>query len=55
MSVNFLKKLFGDTSAKELKRIEPIVNAIEGYAESYAKMSDEELKQMPNNAITKSK
>ena len=44
MALNFLKKLFGDTSEKEIKKLEPIINAIEGYAESYAKMSDEELK-----------
>lgn len=44
MAAGFLKKLFGDTSAKEIKKIDHIINAIEGYAESYAKMSDDELK-----------
>ncbi|MBR6555723.1 MAG: preprotein translocase subunit SecA, partial [Clostridia bacterium] len=40
---SFLKKLFGDTSAKELKRIEPIVKKIEALADEYAALSDEEL------------
>ena len=40
---SFLKKLFGDTSAKELKRIEPIVKRIEALADEYAALSDEAL------------
>ena len=40
---SFLKKLFGDTSTKELKRIEPIVKQIEALADEYAALSDEAL------------
>ncbi len=40
---SFLKKLFGDTSTKELKRIEPIVKQIEALADEYAALSDEQL------------
>ena len=40
---SFLRKLFGDTSAKELKRIEPIVKKIEALADEYAALSDEAL------------
>ena len=40
---SFLKKLFGDTSTKELKRIEPIVKQIEALADEYAALTDEQL------------
>ena len=38
------QKLFGTHSEHELKRIYPIADKIEGYSESYSKLSDEELK-----------
>ena len=38
------QKLFGTHSEHELKRIYPIADKIEGYRESYSKLSDEELK-----------
>ena len=40
---SFLKKLFGDTSTKELKRIDPIVKQIEALADEYAALTDAEL------------
>lgn len=43
MANAFLKTLFGDTSIKELKKIEPIVNEIEALADEYAALSDAEL------------
>ncbi len=44
MANSFLKKLFGDTSSRELKKIEPQVRAIEALAEKYEKMTDAELR-----------
>ena len=41
--MSFLKKLFGDSSAKELKKIEPIIQKIESLAEHYRSLSDSEL------------
>ena len=38
------QKLFGTHSEHELKRIYPIADKIEGYRESYGRLSDEELK-----------
>ncbi len=38
------QKLFGTHSEHELKRIYPIADKIEGYKESYGRLSDEELK-----------
>ena len=32
MALGFLRKLFGDTSEKEIKKIEPMVKAIEQLA-----------------------
>ncbi len=43
MASNFLKKLFGDTSQKEIKRIMPLVEKIESLEESYKALSDEQL------------
>ncbi|MBM6927318.1 preprotein translocase subunit SecA [Pseudoflavonifractor phocaeensis] len=42
--MGLLKKLFGTSSAKELKAIKPIVDKIEALDESYSKLTDEELK-----------
>ena len=43
MASNFLKKLFGDTSTKEIKKIMPLVEKIESLEEEYKALSDEEL------------
>ncbi len=43
MANKLLKKLFGDTSAKEIKKIMPLVEKIEGLEQEYAALSDEEL------------
>lgn len=42
--VSLLKKLFGTTSEKEIKRIMPTVNAVEALADKYADMTDAELR-----------
>ncbi|MBR2716183.1 MAG: preprotein translocase subunit SecA [Oscillospiraceae bacterium] len=39
----FLQKIFGSHSDRELKKIKPIVDKIESYAEEYRALSDEEL------------
>ncbi len=41
--MSLLKKLFGTSSAKEIKKITPLVNAVEGLADQYADLSDAEL------------
>jgi len=43
MASNFLKKLFGDTSQKEIKKIMPLVTKIESLEEEYKALSDSEL------------
>jgi len=43
MASSFLKRLFGDTSTKELRKIEPIINQIEALADQYANLTDAEL------------
>ncbi len=43
--VGFLKKLFGDYSEKEIKKIKPIIQKIESLAPKYENMSDDELKE----------
>ncbi len=43
MASNFLKKLFGDTSTKEIKRIMPLVEKIESLEEEYKALTDEQL------------
>ncbi|WP_297199002.1 preprotein translocase subunit SecA [uncultured Flavonifractor sp.] len=42
--MGLLKKLFGSSSAKELKAIKPIVDKIEALDEPYSKLTDEQLK-----------
>ena len=42
--MGLLKKLFGTSSAKELKAIKPIVDRIEALDEPYSKLTDEQLK-----------
>ncbi len=42
--MGLITKIFGTHSQHELKKIEPIVNAIEALADKYASMSDDELK-----------
>ena len=41
--MSLLNKLFGTNSAKEIKKITPLVNAVENLADRYADMTDEEL------------
>ena len=40
----FLEKLFGSYGDKEIKRLWPMVDAIEGYEQEYASLSDAQLK-----------
>ena len=42
--MGFLKKLFGDYSSKEIKRIQPLVKKVLSYEEEYAALSDSELR-----------
>ena len=42
--MNILTKLFGSYSKKELKRIEPLKEAVLALDDKYTKMSDDELK-----------
>ena len=42
--MNFFEKIFGSYSAKEIKRITPIVEKIESYEDQYSDLTDEELK-----------
>ena len=42
--MGFLKKLFGDYSTKEIKRVQPLVKKVLSYDEEYAKLSDSELR-----------
>ena len=42
--MGFLKKLFGDYSAKEIKRVKPLVQKVLSYEEDFAKLTDTELK-----------
>ena len=44
MASSFLKRLFGDSSTKELKKIEPLVKAVEALEDQYSALSDEALK-----------
>ncbi len=41
--MSLLNKLFGTNSTKEIKKITPMVNAVEALADKYADMTDEEL------------
>ena len=42
--MSLLKKLFGDYSTKEIKRVKPLVQKVLSYEEEYGKLSDAELK-----------
>ncbi len=42
--MSFLEKIFGNYSEKELKKINPIVDKVEGYDSAMQALSDEELK-----------
>jgi len=41
---DFLKKLFGDRNERELRKLWPIVNKVNEYAEQFKALSDEELR-----------
>ena len=43
--MGFLDKIFGSYSDRELKKVNPIVNAIEALEAEYAAMSDEQLRE----------
>jgi len=42
--MSFLKSLFGDENAKELKKLNPIVEQINSFEEAFSSLGDEELK-----------
>ena len=46
--MGFFKKLFGDYSSKEIKRIRPKVDKVLSYDEEYSKLTDAELKAKTN-------
>ena len=46
--MGFLKKLFGDYSSKEIKRIRPKVDKVLSYEDEYSKLSDSQLKAKTN-------
>ena len=46
--MGFLKKLFGDYSSKEIKRIRPKVDKVLSYEEEYSRLTDAELKAKTN-------
>ena len=46
--MGFLKKLFGDYSSKEIKRIRPKVDKVLSYDEEYSRLTDSELKAKTN-------
>ena len=46
--MGFLKKLFGDYSSKEIKRIRPKVDKVLSYDEEYSRLTDAELKAKTN-------
>ncbi len=46
--MGLLKKLFGDYSSKEIKRVKPIMNSVLALEEEYSKLSDSELKAKTN-------
>lgn len=41
--MNLLKKIFGDYSTKEVKRIQPIKNKVLALEDEYSKLSDKDL------------
>ena len=42
--MGFLEKIFGDLNAKEVRKVEKIVDRIEAYDEDMQKLTDDELK-----------
>ena len=46
--MGLLQKLFGDYSAKEVKRVKPIMNKVLALDEEFGKLSDAELKAKTN-------
>ena len=48
--MSFLKKIFGDYSTKEIKRIRPLADKVLSYDEEYGKLSDAELKAKLQNS-----
>ena len=48
--MGLLKKLFGDYSTKEIKRVNPKMNKVLALEEEYSKLTDAELKAKPKNS-----
>jgi len=46
--MGLMEKIFGDLNAKEVKKIEKIVDVIESYDEDMQKLSDDELREKTN-------
>ena len=44
LTMSLLKKLFGDYSSKEIKRVKPVMEKVLSYDEEYSRLTDEELK-----------
>ena len=44
MFKNLVKKVFGDPSEREVKRVQPVVNQINALAPEFERMSDDELR-----------
>ena len=42
---SFVKWLFGDTSQREIRRLEPILKKIDALEEPYKALTDEQLKE----------
>lgn len=42
--MGFLEKIFGDLNAKEVRKVEKIVDRIEAYDEDMQKLTDDELR-----------
>ena len=50
-----LDKIFGSKNHKILKKVQPLVRAINGLEEDYSRLQDEDLKNKRNHLITKFK
>ena len=46
--MSLLKKLFGDYSTKEIKRVKPLVQKVLSFDEEYGRLTDSELKAKTN-------
>ena len=46
--MSIISKMFGSYSEREVKRIKPLLNQINGLRESMAALSDEQLREKTN-------